>query len=387
MSFFCWKCNREMPDGLSECPHCGAPVDKTVVGNMETMVDSDEARIQIVAGVTVAGRYRIKREIGRGGMGIVYLAFDKTLEREIALKVIPYELCQDPRAIQNLKRETTIALDLTHPNIVRLYNLETWEGQAFVTMEYVAGRTLAHLLAAAGGRLSFTRALPLLREIAAALDYTHGRKPPVVHRDLKPLNILITADGHAKIGDYGLARVLQDSATRISMSPTAGTLAYMAPEQIRGKGIGPWTDIYAFACLACEMLSGEPPFATGDLRWQIIHEEPELSPELSPTVERALLCGLAKDPAQRPATAGALVEMLTGARQPEAGGLGPRAKKKAGAEAVGKIAAAGVGSGAAGKTALESPGAVSGQKTEKSAKPGNSERPKKSGGRGCSGGS
>ncbi len=204
-----------MPDGLSECPHCGAPVDKTVVGNMETMVDSDEARIQIITGVTVAGRYEIKREIGRGGMGIVYLAFDKTLEREIALKVIPYELCQDPRAVKNLKRETNIALGLSHPNIVRIHNLETWEGQAFVTMEYVAGGTLAHLLDEHGGALPLAQALPRIKDIAAALDYAHTRKPPVIHRDLKPLNILITTGGQAKIADYGLAHALKDSATRI----------------------------------------------------------------------------------------------------------------------------------------------------------------------------
>ena len=197
MSFFCWKCNGEMPDGMQNCPHCGAPVADAVVNHMETIVDNDQARIQIITGVTVAERYVIKREIGRGGMGIVYLTFDRTLEREVALKVIPYEFCQDPRAVKNLKRETTIALDLTHDHIVRLYNLETWEGQAFVTMEYVAGRTLAHLLAEKGGALSFDQALPLFREIAAALDYAHTKNPPVVHRDLKPLNILMTSDGHA----------------------------------------------------------------------------------------------------------------------------------------------------------------------------------------------
>jgi serine/threonine-protein kinase len=127
------------------------------------------------------------------------------------------------------------------------------------------------------------------------------------------------------------------------MSQTAGTLAYMAPEQIRGKGIGPWTDNYAFACLVCEILSGEPPFSTGDLRWQIIHEEPELSANLSETVQKALLCGLAKDPEERPVSAGALVEMLAGERQPEAGGVGPETIKSGDTTASTSVSTSGPG--------------------------------------------
>ena len=327
MSFFCWKCNGEMPDGMEVCPHCEAPVGKDVVARMDSVGDDNQLRIQILPGVTVAGRYEIKSEIGRGGMGIVYLALDRILDMEVALKVIPYELCQDPRAIKSLKRETSIALGLTHSNIVRTHNLETWEGQAFVTMEYVKGGTLAHWLAAVEDHLGLEKSLPILREISAALDYAHKQSPAIVHRDLKPLNILMNVYGQAKIADYGLAWVLQKSSTQVSGQDSAGTLAYMAPEQIRGKGIGPWTDIYAFTCLACEMLTGDPPFTIGDLRWQIIHEEPELSSNLSETVQKALLCGLAKDSAQRPHTACALVEMLTGERHPEAGGVGPESTK------------------------------------------------------------
>jgi len=329
MSFFCWKCNGEIPDGTTECPYCKAELAATVVNRMETIVDYNQERIQILPGVTAAGRYEVKHEIGRGGMGIVYLAFDRILEITVALKVIPYEICQDPRAVQNLKRETTIALDLTHDHIVRLYNLEIWEGQAFVTMENVSGRTLAHLLEEKGGSLSLTEALPIFREIASALDYAHSKKSPIVHRDLKLLNILITEDGHAKVSDYGLARVYQDSVTRISHQEVSGTLAYMAPEQIRGKGIGPWTDIYAFACLIYEVLTGDLPFTTGDLQWQIMHEEPEFADELQDTVRKALRSGLAKQQADRPVSASALVMMIAGEVPPVAGGVRVSESKRA----------------------------------------------------------
>jgi formylglycine-generating enzyme required for sulfatase activity len=268
--------------------------------------------VPIVVGTTVAGRYEILREIGRGGMGIVYLAKDTILSREVALKVIPRELALDPKAIGDLKRETAIALDLTHEHIVRLYNLETWEGQAFVTMEYVPGQTLSHLLSRKGGKLPLDEALPLIREMAAAIDYAHDRKRPVIHRDIKPLNILLTQEGRVKIADFGLARVMRDSASRLSGHSTAGTLAYMSPEQVRGKGIGPWSDIYALAAVAYEMLSGEPPFHTGDLQWQIMQEQPDPIADMDEHVNEALLAGLAKEKDKRPPRAMDLVRLLEG---------------------------------------------------------------------------
>ncbi len=327
MSLTCWKCKKEMPSGQRFCPHCNAPVDPGMVDQMKTMYRDSSPGIQIVPGVIIAGRYEVMRELGRGGMGVVYLALDRELDRNVALKVIPTEFSQDPRAVENLKRETTIALDLTHEHIVHFYNLDTWEGQAFVTMEYVDGGTLAHLLADKGGKLSLKEALPFLEQMAAALDYAHRQKPPVVHRDIKPLNMLLTGDGLIKVVDFGLARVLQDSATRVTRQTTAGTLAYMAPEQVRGKGIGPWTDIYAFACVAYEMLEGVPPYHTGDLLWQIMNEPPEPIQGVPGYVNEALRAGLGKDPQARPESAGALVEMLAGKMKVKGGGRGPSKKK------------------------------------------------------------
>jgi formylglycine-generating enzyme required for sulfatase activity/serine/threonine protein kinase len=305
----CWNCKQEVAEGSSNCPHCRVLLSESAVNMMATVGPGLAPSVQIVVGVVVNNRYEIRREIGRGGMGIVYLAFDRMMEREVAIKVIPQELCMDPRAVAELKRETGIAIDLTHANIVRLYTLDTWEGQAYVVMEYVGGGTLAHVLAK--GVLSVEGALPILRQLAAALDYSHSAASSVVHRDLKPLNILLAEDGATvKVADFGLARVLRDSASRISGHDSAGTLAYMAPEQIRGKGIGRETDIYAFAAIVYEMLSGRPPFYTGDLRWQILHEEVEPIEGLPAHVNAALQRGLAKEREERPGTAGELLTML-----------------------------------------------------------------------------
>lgn len=306
----CWKCNHPNPSTARHCTNCGAPIAEDLVNAMDSVLSVDV--VPIVVGTKVAGRYEILREIGRGGMGIVYLAKDTTLSRDVALKVIPRELALDPKAIGDLKRETAIALDLTHEHIVRLYNLETWEGQAFVTMEYVPGQTLSHLLSRKGGKLPLDEALPLIREMAAAIDYAHDRKRPVIHRDIKPLNILLTQEGRVKIADFGLARVMRDSASRLSGHSTAGTLAYMSPEQVRGKGIGPWSDIYALAAVAYEMLSGEPPFHTGDLQWQIMQEQPDPIADMDEHVNEALLAGLAKEKDKRPPRAMDLVRLLEG---------------------------------------------------------------------------
>jgi tol-pal system protein YbgF len=305
----CWNCKQEVAEGSSNCPHCRVSLDESAVNMMATVGPGLAPSVQIVVGVVVNNRYEIRREIGRGGMGIVYLAFDRIMEREVAIKVIPQELCMDPRAVAELKRETGIAIDLTHANIVRLHTLDTWEGQAYVVMEYVGGGTLAHVLAK--GVLSVEGALPILRQLAAALDYSHSAASAVIHRDLKPLNILLAEDGATiKVADFGLARVLRDSASRISGHDSAGTLAYMAPEQIRGKGIGRETDIYAFAAIVYEMLSGRPPFYTGDLRWQILHEEVEPIEGVPAHVNAALQRGLAKNREKRPGTAGELVALL-----------------------------------------------------------------------------
>lgn len=318
----CWNCHKEVAEGSVNCPHCSASLNQAVIDQMATM-GPNTPRQQIVEGVLVNGRYQIKQEIGRGGMGIVYLAHDNTMSVDVALKVIPQEICYDPVAVESLKKETAIALQLTHANIVRHYNLHSWEGQAFVTMEYVPGGTLSHFRLSKGGKLSLDEALPYISQVADGLNYSHNATPAVVHRDLKPLNILLGENNEVKIADFGLARVLRDSASRISGHDNAGTLAYMAPEQIRGKGIGKKSDIYALAAITYEMLAGNPPFYTGDLRWQIMHEPVEPIEGQPDQVNTALLRALAKEPADRPESAVAFIKSL----QQENPGKKPKKKK------------------------------------------------------------
>ncbi len=308
----CWKCSKQLPSGLDICPDCNAPIDPEVVNVMQTNPDGLAQQVQIMVGVSVAGRYKIKSEIGRGGMGIVYLAHDTVLDEELALKTLPHALSSDPKAVKNLKREVQIARSLTHENLVRLHNMDIWEGQVFVTMEYVPGKSLAHFLAdSPGGKISLNQAIPFLRQIAAGLDYAHRLKPPVVHRDIKPLNILLDNQNNVKVADFGLSRVIHDSMSHMS-NATAGSLAYMAPEQVRGVDIGPKSDVYALACVAYEMLSGHPPFYTGDIQYQVIHEPPRPIAGISDDVNGKLIAGLAKDGDDRPDTATDFVELLAG---------------------------------------------------------------------------
>ncbi len=311
-SLLCWNCKKAIESAGMHCPHCNVFIDREMIGRISNGEKRSYPSGRIVPGIVIDERYEIKTELGRGGMGVVYRAHDRYMDRDVALKLIPHELSMDPKAVSDLKRETALALDLTHEFVVRLYNLDTWENLTFVTMEYVPCGTLSHLMIEKGGTVPLDEALPLLRQVAVALDYAHTKNPSVVHLDLKPLNILITIDGCAKIADFGLARVLRDLATRVSAWEAAGSLAYMAPEQIRGKGIGKWTDIYALAAVAYEVISGHPPFYTGDLRWQIMHEEVDTIEGVPEHVNKALLSGLAKDKALRPESAGAFVEMLSG---------------------------------------------------------------------------
>ena len=297
------------------------------------------ARAGIVEeGMLIGDRYRIETLLGEGGMGRVFLATDLELgEKPFALKFLPQELSRDPAALQDLRREMQIAMQLNDDHIVRLFNFETVEGYRFLKMEYVDGPTLADLLfrkREQGATFTVDELLPLVRQICSALEYAHGRQ--VVHRDLKPGNVMVNSRGEAKLMDLGIARVVQDTMSRVSNRPRTGTLVYMSPEQHRGdRAIDGRSDLYSLGCTVYELLSGRPPFFEGNLAYQHLSQSPEPLRSVPAWVNEAVLRALAKDPDDRFGSAMEFYEELTGgpARKREA------AREKEAAEARAREAA------------------------------------------------
>jgi serine/threonine protein kinase len=268
-----------------------------------------------------AGRFTLVKPLGRGGMGEVWLARDERLQEQVALKFLPSEIRGDPVALDDLGRETSRSHKLSHPNIVRIHDLhEDSDGTAFIVMECVDGPTLAALRLQQPNQVfawSFLR--PLLEQLCAALDYAHGEK--VIHRDLKPANLMVDSRGRLKLADFGIAAAATDSMTRVSTQrPTSGTLRYMSPQQLAGKRPQATDDVYALGATLYELLTSKPPFYTGDLTHQILHEPPEpmeerlaalgIENEIPWDVAALIMACLAKEPAQRPQSALALAEWI-----------------------------------------------------------------------------
>lgn len=273
-------------------------------------------------GSRVFGRYTLRGVLGRGGMGVVWLASDEQLEREVAIKFLPELVILDREAIHELKRETRRSLELTHPHIVRIYDFEQDEQTAGISMEYIDGKTLSALKIEQPGRcLGISQISPWVEQLCGALDYAH-LKARVVHRDLKPANLMVTSQGDVKISDFGISCSISDSVSRISMvRGTSGTPVYMSPQQALGEKPTVQDDIYALGASIYDLLSGKPPFYSGDILTQLREISPppmsrrredlgnqgEPIPELW---ERTIAACLSKDPAARPQSAGEIAERL-----------------------------------------------------------------------------
>jgi serine/threonine protein kinase len=267
------------------------------------------------------GRFTLKKVLGRGGMGIVWLAQDEELQRKVAMKFLPDMIIRDREAVEDLKRETRRSLDLTHHHIVRIYDFTQDETSAAIVMEYVDGETLSAMKTQQpGGCFAVSVLAPWIGHFCAALEYAH-RQARVVHRDLKPANLMVNSRGELKITDFGISRSMSDSMTRVSMSNTAGTLAYMSPEQALGAPPAALDDVYAFGATVYDLLTGRPPFFRGNLQVQLetvvpppmMQRREELGHEGEPIPalwEEVIAMCLAKRPQDRPQSMGDVAAML-----------------------------------------------------------------------------
>ena len=251
------------------------------------------------------GRYELHRRLGRGGMAEVYLARDQLLDRPVAVKVLFPALATDAGFVERFRREAQAAANLQHPNIVSVFDWGEANGTYFIVMEYVEGHTLADTLRDEG-RLHPDRAAEITADIAAALGFAHRNR--VVHRDVKPGNVLITRDGGVKVADFGIARALSDSTDQnlTKTGSVMGTATYFSPEQARGAQVDPRSDLYSLGVVLYEMITGRPPF-TGDsavaIAYKHVQENPvpprRIDPALPETLEAITLKCLAKNPANR----------------------------------------------------------------------------------------
>jgi len=341
-SMSCPACGSEVPGAARFCPACGGAVDFDATVTVESesrprmpvtpsvpprkrdfypkdRISSSSSSshsfdgARFIPGTVLAERYRIVAMAGRGGMGEVYRAEDLKLGQTVALKFLPESISQDGAALARFHREVRIARQVSHSNVCRVFDIGEADGLPFLTMEYVDGEDLATLLRRIG-RLPSDKAMEVARQICAGLAAAHEHG--VIHRDLKPANIMIDGRGKVRITDFGLAGV---AGSLDAEGASAGTPAYMAPEQLKGKDASVQSDIYALGLTLYEVFTGKRVFeaaTVADLRRAQEHSSPTnpslLVKDIDPLAERVILRCLEKDPAKRPASALQVAAALPG---------------------------------------------------------------------------
>jgi serine/threonine protein kinase len=316
----CPSCQRDISPDSSSCPSCGfsfADATKRLKSHSKQVrsvsLDSiDDARF--VPGALLAERYRIVGLLGRGGMGEVYRADDLKLGQPVALKFVSDRLAGDPQSLSRLYREVRVARQVSHPNVCRVYDIGEFNGQHFLSMEFVKGEELSSLLHRIG-RLPVDKATEIARQICAGLAAAHNRG--VLHRDLKPSNVMIDEHGNARLTDFGIAALTEDTRDN---EMHAGTPAYMSPEQLEGKELTTKSDIFSLGLVLYELFTGKRAFDAPSLPQLLSLRRSNGTPtkpssliqNLDPLIEHVILRCLEKDADRRPASALQVASALPG---------------------------------------------------------------------------
>src|SRR5438876_945338 len=274
------------------------------------------------SGQKVFGRYTLIKVLGRGGMGIVWLARDEELERDVALKFLPDLMIRDHAVFDQLKRETNRCLELTHPHIVRIHDFIHDERSGCISMEYIDGETLSNLRAEKESKVFEPDEITTwISQLCDALDYAHNHAK-VIHCDLKPSNLMVNKRGDLKVSDFGIARSLGDSVSRLTIEQgRSGTLIYMGPQQLNGERCTHLDDIFSLGASIYELLTSKPPFYSGNIDRQICEriapsmtdrrKEFDIEPaSVSRIWEEVVASCLAKDPSRRPQSATEVAQRL-----------------------------------------------------------------------------
>jgi len=273
-----------------------------------------------VSAVEIAGRYRLDSRLGFGGMSTVHLAFDRRLERRVAVKLLAEHLAEDPTFVSRFQREAQAAARLVHPNIVQVFDsgLDERTAQHFIVMEYIEGQSCAEILRDEGW-VEVDEAVSIVEQACAGLDYAH--RNGVVHRDVKPGNLLRAREGEVKLADFGIAKATEQSSIT-QVGSVLGTAAYLAPEQARGEEAGPSADLYALGVVAYQLLSGRLPYEAASLTELALKQQREEPPLLDtlvaavgPELAEAVAIALALDPRDRYQTAREMGRAFTDAQR------------------------------------------------------------------------
>jgi len=275
----------------------------------------EATQCEFTGGQKIFGRYTLIKILGQGGMGVVWLARDEELEHDVALKFLPQAVVHEHTLLDDLKLETRRCLALTHKNIVRIYHFEHDERMACISMEYVDGETLSNLRAEKEQKVFEPNELAVwTTQLCEALDYAHNHAR-VIHRDLKPANLMVNRRGELKVSDFGIARSLSDTVSRLTAEQgRSGTLVYMSPQQLEGKRGTHLDDIYSLGATLYDLLTSKPPFYSGNIDRQIHERVPpsmterrkdlSIEPASVPAIwEQVVAACLQKAPAKRPQSA------------------------------------------------------------------------------------